>query len=80
MKNFLKKTFLPIIIGLLILGSVSAARKLFNWSSDDTIAKRILFTATGTGLANPVLDINSGGNIIAYGPLLDGSGNAFITG
>lgn len=68
------------MIGLLILGSVSAAWKLFNWSNYDTIAKRILFTATGTWLANPVLDTNSGGVIIAYGPLTDWSGNNYITG
>lgn len=42
-----------------------------NRSNYDVVAKRILFTVTGTGTDNPVLDTNSGGNIIAYGPLLD---------
>jgi hypothetical protein len=51
-----------------------------NWSSYDVVAKRILFTANGTGLSNPILDTNSGGNVIAYGPLVDGFNNPFLTG
>jgi len=79
MKNFFKKTLLPITIWLLMLSTVMAWWKLMNRSNYDVVAKRILFTVTGTGTDNPVLDTNSGGNIIAYGPLLDWSGNLYVT-
>jgi len=79
MKKFLKWLWL-FVLGAVFLSTVFAAWRSTNWSSYDMLANRFLFTSGGTLSGDYILDTNSGGTIIAYGPLVDGWLNAYITG
>jgi hypothetical protein len=76
----MKKFLSWLIVWLLMMWGVFAARRSTNYSTYDMLMNRFLFTSWGTASGAYVLDTNSWWTIIAYGPLLDGSGNAFITG
>jgi len=36
------------------------------------VIQRLFITDDGTQTGNPVMDINTGGSVVVYGPLLDG--------
>lgn len=78
MKKFLKQLWL-FMLAIVFISTVFSAWRSTNRSTYEMIANRFLFTSWGTASGAYVLDTNSGGTIVAYGPLVDGSGNNFIT-
>lgn len=79
MKKFLK-WFLGVLTGVLVLGLTFAVVVQWSNSKLELSQKRMLFTNDWTTTGTKVMDINSGGNIIAYWPLVDGNMNPFATG
>lgn len=75
----MKKILSRLIIWILMFWWVFAAYRLTNWSSYQMIANEFLFTSGWTSTWQAIMDINTGGNVIVYGPLKDWSGNIFIT-
>ena len=47
-------------------------------SSALQVIQRILVTDNGNTDGNPIMDVNSGGNIIMYAPLKNSSGQSFL--
>lgn len=64
---------------IFLLGSVFAAVQQWNNSKLDISQKRILFTDTWLPGGNCIMDINSGGNIIACTGIQDTLWNVYIT-
>lgn len=80
MKKFFKQS-IWIIMWLLVFGWVFAAWLVQRNNSRLELSQlRMLFTNDGTIWWTEVFDINSGGNIIAYWPLVDWAMNPFLTG
>ncbi|MCX6823706.1 MAG: hypothetical protein NT085_01070 [candidate division SR1 bacterium] len=48
-------------------------------SSALQVIQRILVTSDGNDTGTPIMDINSGGNVVVYAPLKNGLGHSFIT-
>ncbi len=51
-----------------------------NISNALQVIQRLLITSDGTQSGTPVMDINTGGSIIVYSPLVDANANPYLTG
>jgi len=43
------------------------------------VIQRLFVTSDGTENGTPVMDVNTGGSVVVYGPLLDSNANPYIT-
>lgn len=76
----MKKVRSRLLFILFMFGTAFAALRQTNFSTYDMLMNRFLFTSGGTASGASIMDINTGGMIIVYWPLKDGSGNNFLTG
>lgn len=79
MRNFIKKFRLLIAVALFIWGNAFGAISNHMGKENERSQKRILYTDTGLPTGVKIADINTGGQSIFYWPLVDGSGNTFLT-
>lgn len=83
MKKFFKRRYLALLV-LVITGTALAAP--INWSqirqNSDIVLSQIgmEFTSDGTPAWVKVMQINTGGRVVVFWPLLDGLLNPYITG
>jgi hypothetical protein len=72
---FLFGTFAFVLIAN--AGSISIPA---SFSNVVQVIQRLFITDDGSETGNPVMDINTGGSVVVYVPLVDGAGNAYLTG